>query len=272
MPRGALKPLPVSGVGFMRKLFVLAFAGVCVCCQGCGLGLQATRVLTYRTTEVLEDHKERKRNREWAEETWNRIRPIVGDLACSQDYGDGFKDGFAEYLFQGGNCYAPSLPPLRYRKIKYQTPAGYRAIEMWYAGYQHGAAVADQHGFRRLVTGPPPPSGVPIFSEPVEPPVPPLPSLPPPVGPAAMDEPPLPSLPPPVQPPVAPVSRDEPPLPSLPQPQEQPPPRMRPPAPGPQPTNIPVWSVEQAWQIPTPPASQATQVYHTLTRWLPWPQ
>jgi hypothetical protein len=301
----------------MRKLSILAFAGVCVFCQGCGLGLQATRVLTYRTAEAIEDHKERKRNRDWAEATWNRLSPTVGQLGCSPDYADGFKEGFAEYLFQGGQCHAPSLPPLHYRKIKYQTPEGYRAIELWYAGYQHGASVADEGGFRRLVTGPPPPSSVPLFTEPVVPAVPPMPALPPvmphaesppplnvpvvsepvaptlprvmpygepplpvlPQSPVRHDEPPLPVLP---QPPVrrdepalpalpAVKPRDEPPLPALPQPPEQRPSRRSPLTPGPHSTTVPVWHVEQTWQIGLPSASGGEQMYHTLTRWLPWP-
>src|SRR5205807_2557372 len=72
----------------------------------------------------------------------------------SEDYAQGFKDGYAEYLYRGGDGEPPLLPPKRYRHVRYQTPQGYMAAEDWFAGYRHGAAVAHHTGARRWITGP----------------------------------------------------------------------------------------------------------------------
>src|SRR5207237_1248141 len=79
----------------------------------------------------------------------------------------GFKEGFAEFLYQGGDGEPPPLPPQKYRSIRYQTPEGYQAVEAWFAGYRHGAAEARKSGQRELVTGP---SALRVPSPPLDPP------------------------------------------------------------------------------------------------------
>src|SRR5436305_8253299 len=76
-------------------------------------------------------------------------------MSFTEDYGAGFKKGFAEYLYEGDTTEPPPVPPPQYQTIKYQTPEGVRAIEDWFSGFRHGATVAQQGNFRELVTGPP---------------------------------------------------------------------------------------------------------------------
>jgi hypothetical protein len=110
-------------------------------------------VLAYRVKQHVNDCLEQNRNRRWAEEAWEHVAREHPAGAFSLDYADGFRDGFACYLYRG--CAdVPPLPPRRYRGIKYQTPAGYRAIEDWFAGYRHGGTVAQQGGYRDWITGP----------------------------------------------------------------------------------------------------------------------
>ena len=40
------------------------------------------------------------RNRRWAEEAWERVCRIRAAYPLSDDYGSGFQEGFADYLFQ----------------------------------------------------------------------------------------------------------------------------------------------------------------------------
>src|SRR5205814_477965 len=102
--------------------------------------------------------KEMKRNRRWAESAWCEYTSWSGGgtkgVHHSTDYADGFKDGYAEYLYRGGDGEPPLVAPLRYRHTRYQTPQGYQAIEDWFAGYRHGASVARDTGVRRFITGP----------------------------------------------------------------------------------------------------------------------
>ncbi len=144
----------------MPRGCVFLLLSLCGLASGCSLGLQSARVLGYRASETVDDFRERQRNREWAEQAWAQVVARNPLLANPVEYGEGFKTGFAEYLYHGGNGYLPQLPPQEYRSIEYQTPAGYQAINRWYAGYAHGSHTAEAGGFRRLVTGPPPPDYV----------------------------------------------------------------------------------------------------------------
>jgi hypothetical protein len=137
----------------MRGLPGLALAGLALLGPGCGLIEQSARVVVTRTEQALNDHTERVRNRKWAEAVWRDLSSGKSQ-EFSADYESGFREGFAEYLYEGGTGEPAPLPPARYRKSKYQTPRGYAAIEDWFAGYRYGASVAQEGGYRRWVTGP----------------------------------------------------------------------------------------------------------------------
>jgi len=121
---------------------------------GCELVEQGVHVMSYKVCQCFQEHTERQRNRKWADQAWQAVCGAHPDLARSDDYAAGFKDGFAEHLWRGGNGEPPPLPPRKYRAVSYQTPSGYQAIESWFAGYRHGAEVAQEGGYRELVTGP----------------------------------------------------------------------------------------------------------------------
>jgi hypothetical protein len=129
------------------------------------------------------------RDRRWADEAWQTACAEHPSLAQDSDYAAGFKDGFVEHVWRGGNGEPPPLPPLKYRALRYQTPAGYQAIESWFNGYRQGAFAAAHGGYRDLVTGPsslrnaPAPTGgePPIAAAPAPPlaaPAPPLEAIP----------------------------------------------------------------------------------------------
>ncbi len=115
---------------------------------------EATDLLAYKGVQHINEHRERKRNRKWAKEAWQEIVASGEMEATSEEYVEGFEDGYAEYLYRGGDGEPPTIPPKKFRRLKYQTVEGYRAIQDWFVGYRHGAEVARASGFRKLVTGP----------------------------------------------------------------------------------------------------------------------
>ena len=109
-------------------------------------------LVCFEAKEHVEEHLECARNRKWAELAWEQIHGSSKGT-YSEDYAQGFKDGFADFLFEGGSGEPPPLPPRHYRGLAYQTPQGYQAIQDWFAGYRHGTTVARTDGYRQWVTG-----------------------------------------------------------------------------------------------------------------------
>lgn len=93
------------------------------------------------------------RDKSLAEEAWDEVCARDGE-AYSRHYYRGFVEGFHDYLDSGGTGDPPSLPPRSYWRVYYQSPEGHQAIEDWFAGFRHGAAVAKASGVRNLVTVP----------------------------------------------------------------------------------------------------------------------
>lgn len=104
------------------------------------------------TEKPIANHDERKFTKfveGRAAEAWEQLCRSSG-RKHSDPYGDGFREGFVDYVEAGGTGEPPYLPPFRYRLTKYRTADGIRAVEEWYAGFRHGAAVARESGLREL--------------------------------------------------------------------------------------------------------------------------
>jgi hypothetical protein len=218
----------------MRARLALCAIWLGLLSTGCALVGSAADHAVYSARESLEDRRERARDRKWAEAAWNGFHCVRPGVPYSEDYADGFQEGFADYLYAGGPGEPPPLPPRRYRAPAYQTPQGYQAIEQWFAGYRRGAAVAQDGGFRRWITGPSslraPEAAAPPAPPPSEPvPEKPLEQLPPPTKEASVPR---------EAPPASPEEASVPPEPlnlvikAL--EDEVPPPGTAPPVPGPQ--------------------------------------
>jgi hypothetical protein len=145
----------------MRGGSTLYILAVGLLSSGCTLIGDGVRVAWRDLVEAVDDHREHWRNRNWAEAAWVEVSCAAIVQEHSDDYAEGFKDGFTAYLDHGGDGEPPLVAPARYRRFRYQTPQGYRAIEDWFAGYRHGVAVARQTGYRRLITGPVGPPSLP---------------------------------------------------------------------------------------------------------------
>ncbi len=138
----------------MRTRVALSVLALALLNAGCSLVEPAVGVATGKAAECVDDCSEKHRNRRWAEQAWEQCRKDAPDGPHSPDFADGFKEGFADYLYAGGDGEPPPLPPRKYRAVCYQTPQGYGAIEDWFAGFRRGAAEARQGGYRQWITGP----------------------------------------------------------------------------------------------------------------------
>src|SRR4051794_6170610 len=118
---------------------------------GCGLVHHAAGTLSSRLDQELQDCREQKRNRQLAAQAWLALLARHPGH-YSDEYHDGFEEGFACFLYRGGDGEPPPMAPQRYRGLKYQTPEGYQLVLDWFLGYRHGAYAAKQSGYRDLVT------------------------------------------------------------------------------------------------------------------------
>jgi hypothetical protein len=136
----------------MRRNVLLLAIALGTASAGCGSFWENTaRNLTEAPIYGIDTHRITQRNDRLAREAWAEVSQANPKHAFSPDYADGFIEGYADYLESGGNGQPPAVPPYRYRLSRYQTPEGVRAIEDWYAGFKHGAAVAQASGLREVI-------------------------------------------------------------------------------------------------------------------------
>lgn len=86
----------------------------------------------------------------WADEAWR----TSGSAEASCDnpsYRAGYREGFADYVFGGGNGEPPAVPPRQFWNVDLRNELGQREADLWFAGYRHGAATARERGYRELV-------------------------------------------------------------------------------------------------------------------------
>jgi hypothetical protein len=85
----------------------------------------------------------------WAKQEWAQIESTQPADSRSDDYASGFIQGFVDQVYAGGKAQAPPIPPRKYWRIGYRNPHGREAVENWYRGFQHGAQVAQEKGYRQ---------------------------------------------------------------------------------------------------------------------------
>jgi hypothetical protein len=149
-----------------------------------------------------------------ANRAWQEVSDQQPNQAFSAAYAHGFRHGFSDSVERNGIPEPPATPPCWYRYPALRTPEQQQKIEDWYAGFRHGAQVAQEQRWREGVIVPiarPPITNVLTFKQEFVPvpqaPVPPLEELPlPHKGPPGPEvENPFPLKPnPPVMPPIDP--------------------------------------------------------------------
>jgi hypothetical protein len=194
---------------------------------GCSWAPYAYRNICGASMQVAGDACLLCKARQLAHKAWQEVAEMNPELGRCLAYQDGFYDGFVGHVDKDGTGDPPAIPPRRFRYPVLRTPEEQQAVEDWYAGYRHGAQVAQEERWRDLVVVPmdlpprttprgygeefipypPPPATPPAVAPPI-----PAPTTPPalaapvpaPTTPPALAAPvPAPAMPPAVAPPLA---------------------------------------------------------------------
>ena len=136
----------------MRSRWLSIAVAVCLASSGCRLTQNVMRTTIVEPLQYSRDAYEKIAHKHFIELAESSLgqaislrRAELDDYRCepfSQDYQEGFIDGYVDYLEGGGTGEPPLLPPRRYWNAAYQTYAGHQAAEQWFAGYRHGAQCA----------------------------------------------------------------------------------------------------------------------------------
>jgi hypothetical protein len=132
----------------------IAFAGFVVPLAGCHLAHTAAHNLVNEPIEYFDGKKVTRQLREEAEEVLKERERVHGREKVSDDYEDGFIDGYADFLEHGGNTAPPAVPPLKYRRGKFLNPDGHARVHEYFSGFQAGADAAACSGKRQFLTVP----------------------------------------------------------------------------------------------------------------------
>lgn len=139
----------------MKRL--LLTIGFCAVSSGCTASHNFTRTLFVEPLQYcgyFDEHHTHSRHCRLAKEAWHRIRQKNPRKRFSKDYACGFREGYTDFLDAGGTGQPPPLPPRRYWKDSYATPPGRQAVQDWFAGFRHGAAMARASGARQFAMVP----------------------------------------------------------------------------------------------------------------------
>lgn len=136
----------------MRKISASCLGAMCALACGCNLVGNSVHGICSEITRKIDEKRECQRNWELACTVWDDVQAKSGGY--SPDYGQGFKEGFVDYLDAGGAGNPPPIPPRRYLAYRYQNPEGYQAINDWFTGFRHGATVAAEIGYRKYIVAP----------------------------------------------------------------------------------------------------------------------
>ncbi len=86
---------------------------------------------------------------------WREVRGQFPRRMFSEEFRDGFLDGYTDYLDRGGNASPPLVPPVKYtRDKKYYTPEGQALLKDYFLGFKYGTDVAVATGCRQFLTVP----------------------------------------------------------------------------------------------------------------------
>jgi len=84
-------------------------------------------------------------NRRLAKQAWKSRCSEFCDEPNVRDFSVGFCAGYCDVAAGGDGC-PPPLPPRKYWKSRYENIEGQGRVAAWFAGYPHGARVAEEDG------------------------------------------------------------------------------------------------------------------------------
>lgn len=174
----------------------VALAGALAPAAGCNIYYSAARNIINEPHTVASIVGIEHELKHQAKLAWREVREQYPRRAFTEEFRDGFIDGYVDYLDRGGNGSTVAVPPARYtRHKKYFTPEGQCLMKHYLLGFQYGQDVAIATGRRSIYTVPVllpdvPKGPAPFKVEPHGPTTPPV--MPPPVDPPPVGAPPVP--------------------------------------------------------------------------------
>jgi len=138
----------------MKVRTVLALIGMSLLTQGCQLAWDATTNVVFETCLFTDTMTSRVHYCLQANEAWKEYLSHHAGGDYSPDFAKGFKAGYKDFLYAGGDTSPPPAPPMKYWKIRFQTPEGREASKMWSLGYAEGSMAAKASGARGLIVVP----------------------------------------------------------------------------------------------------------------------
>lgn len=128
---------------------------IVICLSGCSVYQQARRTVLYEPLNFgwkLDRARSLKTYRRWAADAWRFEKSTCPEVAASSHYAEGFRDGFVDFLYAGGDGQPPPVPPRKYWNMAWRGPTGQAAAQQWFAGFRRGAHVAHEGGYRQQAT------------------------------------------------------------------------------------------------------------------------
>jgi hypothetical protein len=121
---------------------------------GCNLAYYTAYNLKNKTHQRVDEHHLSKRLRAEAQAAFGEVCRQYPGQPFTEEFRDGFTEGYVDYLEHGGLVQPPAAPPPRYRRNDYLSPEGHALIKDYFAGFQYGAEVALATGRREFLTIP----------------------------------------------------------------------------------------------------------------------
>lgn len=118
---------------------------------GCSVYQQYRRTMLLEPSEYSwrnDRHRSLKVYRQWADQAWAEAGGASPQDGMVDDYALGFRDGFVDYVYAGGEGEPPPIPPRKFWNVAWRTPEGDVGARQWFSGYRHGAQVARNGGYR----------------------------------------------------------------------------------------------------------------------------
>ena len=137
----------------MRRFAILA-AALAFLETGCIQVRLAAVNICHEPLQYLDDKKIARRLRKDAKDAWAAASADAPPHTCTDDFRDGFLDGYVDLIDNGGAPHPPIVPPIKYRNSDYLTPEGQAQMRDYLHGFKYGADVALETGKRAILTYP----------------------------------------------------------------------------------------------------------------------
>lgn len=122
---------------------------------GCSVCKYA-QITSYEEPKVFSRKRDRRASlavyRSLADEALATSGAACPEGCVHADFQWGFREGFAQYVYAGGDGSPPPVPPRAYWQVDMRTPEGAAAVQSWFEGYRVGAQVARVGGYRDAAT------------------------------------------------------------------------------------------------------------------------